>query len=519
MASDRRFPGTSVEPRSRTWPRPYALTTIAVVIIASSAVLARVIARTPERDLTTGLTSGASVFVAPSGERDGDGTLDRPLALARALAADSPIRPGSTVWLRGGTYSGAFRSDLNGSEAHPIVVRSYPGEHAVIDSAPLSQPALSVYGAWTTYRDFELVSSSAIRESFQLESSQPSDLPRGAGIAAHGPHTKFVNLVVHDLSGGINIWSDAVGAEADGNVIYNNGWKSGDRNNGHGIYTQNQHGVRRLADNIVFNQFAAGIHAYGSDEAYLDNIVLDGNVLFDNGALGNRYDRNILIGGGRVAQHPVLTGNHTFFSTHRGLRSGQNNVGYLAGCADLDARDNVFTAGDFGFSLEMVNCSGTVRRNIFVGEMRALDGKVLASHAMVKARFPDNTYKDPPATGTEVYLRPATFEPGRATIVVYNWGRQKRVEVDLAKANLAHGAKFEIFDAQNVLGAPLVTGAYTGSPVSLPMMGLTVAPPIGDGLKTPEHTGPEFAVFVLAPAPPTRPSLLARAMAVLHRLL
>jgi hypothetical protein len=502
----------------RRWSQRRPWFALIAILFASTAVLATVVARTNERDLTVGRSPGASVFVAPSAEADGDGTLQRPFDLATALSAEGPVRPGATLWLRGGTYSGTFRSDLTGTAEHPIVVRSYPGERAIIDSAPFNKPALSAYGAWTTYRDFELFSSSASRESAQEDGSQPSDLARGPGIAAHGPHTVFANLVVHDLAGGIDIWSDAVDAEARGNVIYNNGWKAGERSNGHGIYTQNQYGVRTLADNVIFNQFAAGIHAYGSDAAYLDNIRLEGNVLFNNGVLGGRYDRNILIGGGRIAHHPALVGNHTYFSIHGGLKFGQNNVGYLAGCDNLDAHDNVFVAGEFGFALEFVNCGGVVRQNRFIGEVRAVDGKVLTNEAGVRSRFPDNAYLESPASGVDVFVRPASFERGRATIIVYNWGRHKFVDVDLAKANLERGARFEILDAENVLGDPVASGAYDGSVVSLPMTNLSVARPIGDGVGAPSHTGPDFAVFIVTRAS-ERPSLVARAVAALHRLL
>src|SRR6185503_14054883 len=49
--------------------------------------------------------------------------------------AFSRLRPGDTLFLRGGSY---FESSLtvsnSGTESQPIVIRSYPGETAVIDS-------------------------------------------------------------------------------------------------------------------------------------------------------------------------------------------------------------------------------------------------------------------------------------------------------------------------------------------------------------------------------------------------
>jgi hypothetical protein len=88
----------------------------------------------------------------------------------------------------------------------------------------------------------------------------------------------------------------------------------------------------------------------------------------------------------------------------------------------------------------------------------------------------------------------------------------------LSKAKIEPGSRFEILDAQNVLGAPIAAGTYDGSPVSLPMTGLVATKPIGDLVSAPSHTGPDFAVFIVTPAS-ERPSLLARAVAALRRVL
>src|SRR5205085_166797 len=139
-------------------------------------------------------------------------------------------------------------------------------------------------------------SSDPLRTSPETGSRPPS-LKRGMGIDVHAPHTRFINLIVHDLADGLGLWQDAEGAEAYGNLVYYNGWSAGDRSHGHGIYTQNERGVRRISDNIIFDQFSHGIHAYGSDAAALDYIELVGNVVFNNGALDRKYyDRNILLG-------------------------------------------------------------------------------------------------------------------------------------------------------------------------------------------------------------------------------
>src|SRR3954462_5311802 len=78
----------------------------------------------------------ANYYAAPNGTSTGDGSIGRPWSLATALSRSTTIKPGSTLWLRGGTYGSGktlFKSTLVGSSTAPIKVRQYPGEHAKIN--------------------------------------------------------------------------------------------------------------------------------------------------------------------------------------------------------------------------------------------------------------------------------------------------------------------------------------------------------------------------------------------------
>src|ERR1017187_2552640 len=77
---------------------------------------------------------GAEFIVAPDGGPGGTGSTPSPWSLATALAQPATVHPGDTIWLRGGTYPGKYVSYLTGTSTAPIVVRSYPGEWAKIDS-------------------------------------------------------------------------------------------------------------------------------------------------------------------------------------------------------------------------------------------------------------------------------------------------------------------------------------------------------------------------------------------------
>jgi hypothetical protein len=94
----------------------------------------------------------ADFFVGPEGQPTGDGTQASPWDLATALGQPRVVKPGDTLWLRGGTYRGGFTSTLRGTRDAPITVRAVPGERVTVDCKPRDardNGLFSVGGAWT----------------------------------------------------------------------------------------------------------------------------------------------------------------------------------------------------------------------------------------------------------------------------------------------------------------------------------------------------------------------------------
>ena len=434
--------------------------------------------------------AAADLYVSPTGVSTNDGSKDRPLDLATALSLASPARPGDTIWLRGGTYVGIYTSRIQGTQAAPITVRQYAGERATLDGGGSRLDMLTVYGQWVVFWGFELTNSDPRRRATET-GPWPYDLHRGAGIVAIGSNLKFINLIFHDLSYGIGVWTESVNSEVYGSVIYNNGWEAPDRGHGHGIYTQNRDGSRLIRENIVFNGFSHGIHAYGSEVAYLDNITLEGNVLFNNGILSTGgLQRDILLGGARAAQNPVLRENFTY-------GGGQSNLGYGAGCSNGLVENNYLVGSS---ALILVQCTPVMRYNTFYGLYAAQYG--WGPLPIV----PQNTYNRVRPTTNFITVRRNQYEAGRGHIVAYNWLRANSISVDLSPLQLAIGDQFEIRDAQNYFGQPVATGTYSGQPIIIPMTGLSFALPLGDVPVMPAHTAPEFGVFVvMRPQDPSQP--------------
>jgi hypothetical protein len=422
-----------------------------------------------------------AIYVSPQGLASNDGSAARPLDLATALSPSSPAQPGTTIWLRGGTYRGGFVSSLNGTATAPIVVRAAAGERPIIDAANPEAIqhgiALQALGSYTWFWGLEVTYSSPTR----ADTGGPGT-PNGV-YANQSTGLRFINMVVHDMPGqGFGVWAESTGAEVYGNIIFDNGTNHFD----HGIYTQNVGQTKRIEDNIIFNQASHGLHAYGSSDAMLDHFYVAGNIAFSNGALLGGAERNILVGGGRVAQDLTVIDNATYYPP--ASDKGSNNLGYLAGCAGATVTGNAFVGPN---ALTLVNClPSPLTGNTFVGGVEPPDLNMVD---------PANSYTFGMPAGARVIVRPNRYEPGRAHVVIYNWDLQPQVGVDLSASGLRSGQAYEIRDAQDYFGTPVATGSYTGAPVTLPMTGLRTAMPVWNDAVTPRHTAPEFAAFVVLP--------------------
>ncbi len=421
----------------------------------------------------------AEHYVSPQGTASNDGTINKPWDLRTALSHPKSIRPGDIIWLRGGVYKGAFISQLIGRSGMPIVVRQYPGDRVTVDGCtnpPTADPTLSIKGEYTWYWGFE-VTNCRERRATTVAGSGIED--RGGGIDLSGTDVKLINLVIHDTGGGIAAWMPAKRAELSGNIVYYNGWDGPDRGHGHGIYVQNEHGMKVLSNNVVFSQFGSGIHAY-AEKGYVNNLILEGNIVFLNGALSERsgFSRNLLIGGQHTAAGLNLTGNSTYYPLSGG---GANMIGYGVGCNRLVLTDNYFAGPD---ALTINKCTDIeIKGNAFVG----------TSTGFPQFEYRENEYRPKPS-GTAVELRPDRWEEGRAYLAVYNWDGKVRLLVDLARLGWKAGQRYKLRNVQNYF-EEAQQGTYDGESIEVPMTGWTVAQPVGK--PAPRSTFPEFGAFVL----------------------
>src|SRR3989440_3030273 len=463
------------------------------------------------------LPPAADFFASPSGSPSGNGSFANPWDLATALSGPAAVTPGSTIWLRGGTYTNpadprGFESKLTGTADTPIVVRQFPGERATVTRT------LLVTGPYTWFWGFEVTNPAP-------------QLPQALhGVNVHAPGTKLINLMVHDATDdGIFIWPQATGAEVNGSIVYNNGRTD---NLTHGIYCESATATLLLKDNIVFDNWAFGFHCFANDGPYIQNIDLEGNVAFNNYIWGVPWGADILVGGAFPASGITVNENYTYRTNYTNTLTadiGSNAVMNQG----LVCTNNYFVGGWWrmgawargtvgGNTLYNFTAGGMVWNVGTVSDQRWSDNWVLGDPTAVvwrhdttdvttfdgwrtQAGFADpGTYAGSAPTGIKVVVRPNQYEPGRANIIVYNWEQQSAVSVDVSGI-LNRGDRYVVQNAEDFYGPSTASGIYTGRPLDLPMVGITPPSPVGIATAQPAPvTGPTFNVFVLMKTRPDR---------------
>jgi parallel beta-helix repeat protein len=446
---------------------------------------------------------GVAVYAAPRGTTVGAGTIDAPWDLATALSCAAE---GDTVWLRGGLYSGFFATALRGTAAAPIVFRQYPGERATIDGT------LRADGAYLVFWGFEIMQSA----------------PSTYALQANTSFGRFINLVIHDAGNqGISFWTPGENAELYGCIVYNNGTHE---NLDHGVYVHNVLGTKVLADNVFFDNFARGIQVYAShNNELVRNVRIRGNIAFDNGAISTRVGarQNLVVN----AQVPIsgmeVLDNLLYYAPGEGgvqLRLGNVDPSFNG---DIAVDSNYAVGGASGLEMRLQWAKAEVQHNVFVGGTTTTMVSTGGNDAGY--RWSGNVYyRDSAAvawrhndadfdfarwrsttglgasdrviagapTTAKVVVRPNKYEDGRAFVVVYNFGLQPVVDVDLSGV-LKPGSRFAIHNVQDVFGDPVDSGSYAGGLVAIPMTGVEPPVPLGRPTRQAPKTGPAFDVFLV----------------------
>ncbi|MHC4557758.1 MAG: right-handed parallel beta-helix repeat-containing protein [Planctomycetota bacterium] len=389
--------------------------------------------------LAAKVNSAAEWYVGPDGKPTNTGTKESPWDIVSALEDKQKVDAGDTLYLLAGTYrrrpKELFEVRLAGTAENPIHIRSLPGERAKIDGGlSIQSPSAHV-----RIRDLEIFVSEPVPKEPISPGSHPEDLnrPWGGVHMFGGKNCKYINLIIHNCNQGISCWKGEINPEIYGCIIYNNGWLGTDRGHGHCIYTQNDQGIKVISNCIMSCRYDGTytLHAYGSNRAYVNNYLVEGNICHSKGPF--------LIGGGRPSENIRVFRNYLYDVS---MRIGYN-APYNENC---EIRNNVIVNG----GLDIIRYRNALQEGNLTVEKQQ---------------------KRP--IGIQAVLLPNRFDLNRAHLAIYNFDKAEKVKIT-AKGFLKKGETFSLMNPQNLFDNPVAEGTYNGQTIDIPIKG-------------------EFAVFVV----------------------
>jgi len=446
------------------------------------------------------LASATGYYVSPSATSSGNGSFANPWTLQTAFDHPASLMPGDTVWMKGGTYTHtalydpsfgymSYNCKTNGTANAPIIFRNYKNQRATID-AETNQVAIFVSNcSYTWFWGIEVMSSSTARNANR------------AYIYCTAKNMKFINMNLHDLYDGIDLWNAAKNAELYGCIIYHNGFDqlNPDLAHGHGIYTQNDTtNTRVIENNIFFSSFAYNVKLWSTNQG-IDNYNIYGNIVFNGGAASQFNDS-------RKANFFIVSNNPA-----RPIRN-------------LDMRHNYTYAGNINAIKGLCNVLGdgeiidaSVDSNYFLGQLRALgpytnmvavDNTIYGgtalnytnNQALFDSTFTNSTQsQNIPTSGLEYFVMPNKYEIGRANVAIYNWANINTVQINISGIGLNPGDLYELVNVMDYYNDISIGTFPSGGLITVPMTGHTFVQATISAI-APVSQFPTFGAFLIRKA-------------------
>lgn len=415
--------------------------------------------------------SAATHYAAPGagsgcntniGWASGTGTEACPWTLGVALnggAGGVTVAAGDTVNLRGaptvGSYSGCFSTNVQGTAGAPIIYQSYPGEFAQINGQTCATTGYQVLmsGSYYQFRNIRFYAGGTDRNS-AIPGSFGTDIEAAIGLfveqSGSHPGLKVINCLIDNTAEGIGAWVNAADMEVYGNIIIYNGWNAPDRSHGHGIYVQNNAGLRKIVkDNIIGYNASHGLHHYGSSQSMLQDVDYIGNA-----SVGNKF----LIPGGGDGRAALFTDptnitvddNLFFCRTNMDLcGQSETRLGYNTSSTNSRFRNNLVYTPLYLSASPQVNLTMT-GNTIFSNRI----------FGFTTGEFPTNTYITAFPGTDVVVVRPNTYSPGRCNVYLMNFDGNTSASVNLSTCGMADGTNYEIRSAYNYVAGSFQTGTF-----------------------------------------------------------
>lgn len=437
-----------------------------------------------------------SFFVSESAGNSGDGSFTNPWKLQTAFDQPVKLKPGDTVWLRAGNYSNtslidpslgaiSYNCKTNGKQGQPIIFRNYNNERVTLDGK--NNQILLFLGncSYTWFWGLEMMSSA------------PQRKPDRSYIYCTAPDLKFINLILHDLADGIDLWNAAKQAELYGCIIYHNGWDEINGGHGHGIYTQSDTtNIRLIHNNIFFSSFGYNLKLWSTNQG-IDNFDIRNNIVFNGGSYSEVIDsrkHNFFIvsnNPSRPIKNLIMKQNYTYAGKTTTTGSC-NNIGANYGSVNMVLDSNYFL-GQLRLAGPYENFTATGNKIYGGTELPAL----VAFGTIDWNTWKETEYSDSiPTEGVEYFVIPNKYEPDLAHMVIYNWEKYDYLDLVISELDLKPGDQCELIQVMDYYNDRKLIYVQKDGSLRISMNDHTFARAIGSN-KDPVSQFPLFGVFII----------------------
>lgn len=479
-------------------------------------------------------------FVAPDGKDSNLGTLASPRTLDWALAHPPEIKPGQTIWLRGGWYEGGsgngqFRwiNRLAGTPTHPITVRNWNNERATLHVYTNYTAVLNV-GRWNRMIGLEFTCNSTVGVNHQSDQNLSI---RPGGYAERGFSNVLANCVFHKMGNCIGQNSPVGGTNATyyGNIFSYNGWQylnDGGSGTGYPMYVRNDSlgkgGPTVIKHNLFGPSFDFQVHSYGTGDRNGDVHAIQNAFWGAGNCSSNARTRGVWItAAGGVTSNFVFNGN-AFYQEYLSpwepfiVKHGQVNMAhgpniystftsnwFIGGGVNTwrAERHHTFTYNTMfhRHSFALIGGNGgpppSARQDVTRNFNRYFSQRLASSVGLFTYRWNaaadpsadynltswratfgydlDSTFEGVTSTINNVWVWPNEYEPNRAHVFVVNSTLSSQRNADNVTVNVRGiFQNGQVVKVRNVMNfyEPHAIRTVSADTISIPMTGLTMEP-------------------------------------------
>jgi hypothetical protein len=259
-----------------------------------------------------GTSTGATYYVAKNGSDSNDGrSVGAPFATFGK--ADSVVRPGQRVQVRGGTYTTNVTLKTSGTASQPITWEPYPGEHVIIDGSGIP-PALSSTSPWSaTPHTVRIGGAYLVIKGFEVRNS-----PNSSFMVWGTHHVTIDGVEAHDgYLVGIAFWESHDCIVQNSSVHDNYDYAHGG-GNADGIHF-NTAGGTPVGNHVIRNNELYNNSDDGLDTWQQTGNLVEYNVAHHNGAGDGGNGNGFKLGGNDRGGGNTVRLNVSYSNSMRGF--------------------------------------------------------------------------------------------------------------------------------------------------------------------------------------------------------